>query len=94
MANKMFKNLTLQQKFQLFFTEKEFTQVQSKTGKYKVYVNKYKQIFYFLGKSGGVRFNIKNSVSGSISVSDKIKKSLTAWNKLQNQTEKIDLEGI
>ena len=91
MSKKMYKNLKLQQKFQIFFAEHGFEKVQSRS-KYIVYYSTEK--FYFLGSSGGVRVNNKNSAAGSRSVTDYFKRILNKWEADRKPTEKIDLETL
>jgi len=81
---KMFKNTTLTQKIILWFNYNNFKEVESRTGKYKVFTDT-GDIYYFVGKSGGVRSNNKNVVSGSISITTTIKKQVLVWAKTQEQ---------
>jgi len=77
-GQKLFKNTTLTEKIVLYMkTEKNFPEVESRTGKYRVF--KGVKLFYLVGRSGAVRINFKNKVSGSRSQTDTFKKLVTEW---------------
>ena len=89
MAKKMFKNTTLKQKFVLYFNEKGFEEVETRSSKYKVF--KGPKLFYFIGRSGGLRTNSKNTVTGSYSHTDSFKKVINEWSDKRDQTEKVEV---
>ena len=86
---KLFKNTTLRQKFSLYFAEKGFELVESRSSKYKVF--KGPKLFYFVGKSGSVRINFKNTASGSRSQTDTFKKLILEWANIRNPEEKVEV---
>ncbi len=88
MAKKMFKNTTLKQKFTLYFKENGLKEVESSTRKYKVFKG---NRFYFIGRSGAVRVNDRNTVKGSHSHTDNFKKIIKKWAKKQDQEERVEI---
>lgn len=95
MAKKLFKNLTLKQKFVMYFKSRGFKEVESRTGKYQVFLcqsqNQGKGLFYFLGRSGAVRVNSRNAVKGARSHTDGFKDLLNHWSKTQDQMAWVEL---
>ena len=89
MAKKMFKNTTLKQKFSIYFKENGFREVDSRTGKYKVFYGN--GLFYFIGKSGAVRVNHKNAATGSRSHTESFRKMITEWAVTKDQKEKVEV---
>jgi len=89
MAKKMFKNTTLKQKFVLYFNEKGFEEVETRSSKYKVF--KGPKLFYFIGRGGGVRVNFKNTVTNSRSQTDTFKKLILDWANIRNPEEKVEV---
>lgn len=73
---KSFKNLTLREKFSVYFAEIGFKPVASRS-KYVVYSNGTQYIF--LGSNGAVRVNSKNSATGSHSFTDHFKRVMEQW---------------
>ena len=97
MGKRMYKNLKLQQKFQILLTEKGWQRVQSKSGKYIVYFKEDAisyQKFIFLGAGGGVRTNTVNAATSSMSQTDKFKKYLYIWEENKDLNFKIDITTI
>ena len=94
---KLFKNTTLKQKFVLYFKEKGYKEVESRTGKYKVFecpehlllANQRK--FLFVGRSGAVRVNYKNSVTNSRSNTDGFKKTLKTWSETKDPKQWVEV---
>ena len=74
---KSFKNMTQRERFITYFHELGYRPVESRSGKYVVLFNGTHYIF--LGKSGAVRVNSKNSVTGSHSFTDRFKVVMENW---------------
>lgn len=87
MSKKLFKNLTQSQKTVLYFKELGYESVESRTGKYTVLKSPTR--YYFIGSSGAVRVNSRNSASGSFSYTDLFRPKIKEWAETQNQTEWI-----
>ena len=88
-GTKLFKNTTLREKLTLFFKEKGFPEVESRTAKYKVF--KGEKLFYLVGKSGAIRVNWKNKVSGSRSQTDSFKLRINDWASEQNPEADVEV---
>lgn len=89
MGRKLFKNTTQSQKTIMFFKEKGAEEVVSRTGKYTVLFSGTR--YYFIGKSGAVRVNSRNSAAGSVSWTDKFKPMIKEWASNQNQKEWVSV---
>ena len=90
MSRKLFKNTTLKQKYIIYFNElKEFEEVETRSSKYIVF--KGPKLYYFIGRSGAVRINYKNTVNGSRSQTDLFKKLITDWMNVRNPKEWVEV---
>ncbi len=90
---KLFKNLTLQQKISLYLLSLGCIRVQCKTRKYFCFhVNPDR--YYFIGSAGAVRVNNHKAVSGSTSITDRMKKTVKKWAEFKNPKEWIELQPI
>lgn len=74
---KSFKNMTLQNKFLVYFNGLGYRPVKSRASKYVVMFNGTQYIF--LGKAGAVRVNSRNSATGSQSYTDQWKRVMEQW---------------
>jgi hypothetical protein len=83
MPKKLFKNLSLSQKTVLYFKSHGFKAVESRTGKYNVLFSGTR--YYFIGKSGAIRVNNRNSASSSRSFTDHFKPQIKKWADAQDQ---------
>ncbi len=89
-GTKLFKNTTLTDKIALFIKNtKNFPEIESRTTKYRVF--KGEKLFYFVGRSGAVRTNFKNTVSGSRSQTPVFKKLVIDWANIQNPEEEVEV---
>jgi len=87
---KMFKNLKLQEKYSMFLQEiYGAMEVDSKTGKYVVLkiTDSKGDGFWFLGKSGAVRFCRTNTATKSFDFSIQIQLKFKAWEKMKLEKE-------
>lgn len=75
---KLFKNLTIKEKMVMFFLDKGWKPVPSRS-KYDVYTNGTQ--YFFLGTNGAVRVNSKNSATGSISFTPRFRAYMEVWAK-------------
>jgi len=79
---KLFKNLKLQEKYSMWLKEtRNATEVESRTSKYNVMktIDGKGDLFWFLGKSGAVRINRKNSSSTTLDFQRQIQLEFNTW---------------
>jgi len=74
---KQFKNMTMRTKFQMYFVAAGYRTVPSRSSKYIVMSNGNQ--FIFLGASGAVRVNHRNSAGGSQSYTPQFKRVMEQW---------------
>jgi hypothetical protein len=84
---KMFKNLTLREKYTMWLKETfNAVEVVSKTDKYHVMktVDVKGDLFWFLGKSGAIRINRKNAATTSMDFESNVKGRFNVWCELKS----------
>lgn len=64
---KLFKNLTLKEKYSLFLESLNYVEVDSRN-RYKIYKSNKADLYFLLGSNGAIRKNYKPIISGSVSV--------------------------
>lgn len=92
MANKKFKNLTLTQKTLHYFKNKKYKEVASKSMKYRIFFKDDPlSLYYFVGKSGAVRYGETVASTKSRSISQVFKTKVQAWSLNQEQEEMVKI---
>ena len=86
---KMFKNLNLSSKTILFLIANGLHEEKFKSNKYRMMRSQ--NLFYFVGKNGSIRMNTKPLITGSQSVTDRIKTRVLKWAEHEDQKEFIDV---
>jgi len=94
---KSYARMTLREKYTLYLTDDKKNMgrgcvpCDSKTGKYTVFSGSDSggEYYFFLGKSGSVRFNRKNAASTSMDYSSILKRTFQKWETINHKLEEV-----